>query len=127
MTARVISQSNTDGWAKAGVMIRETLNANSAYAIAALTPANGVNMQYRASTGALAVHNWQLAGVAPTWVRLVRTGNSVQAYSSVNGTSWNALGGAVTIPMAGTVYVGLAVCAENSGALSTVTFDNVTH
>jgi hypothetical protein len=29
--------------------------------------------------------------------------------------------------MAGTVYVGLAVCAHNNGALSTATFDNVTH
>ena len=127
VTARVVGQTNTDGWAKAGVMIRETLNANSAYAIAALTPANGVNMQYRASTGALAVHNWQLAGGAPTWVRLVRTGSSVQAYASANGTSWNALGGAVAVPMAGTVYAGLVVCAHNNGVLSTVRFDNVTH
>jgi len=54
---------------------------------------------------------------------LVRMGNSVQAYSSANGTSWNALGGA----LAGTVYVGLAVCAHNSAVLSTATFDNVTH
>ena len=127
MTARVASQSNTDGWAKAGVMIRETLSASSAYAIAALTPANGLIMQYRAGTGVSASSGGQVAGGAPVWVRLARTGNSVQAYTSANGTSWNALGGAVAIPMAGTVYVGLAVCAHNNGALSTATFDNVTH
>jgi len=52
----------------------------------------------------------------------VRTGNSVQACTSANGTSWNELGGTVAIPMAGTVYVGVAVCAHNSAALSTATF-----
>jgi hypothetical protein len=35
------------------------------------------------------------------------------------GMRW---GGTVAIPMAGTVYVGVAVCAHNSAALSTATF-----
>jgi hypothetical protein len=31
-----------------------------------------------------------------------------------------------TIPMAPTIYAGLAVCAQNNAALCTATFDNVT-
>ena len=37
--ARVTSQSNTDPWAKAGVMIRDSLNASAAYALMPITPA----------------------------------------------------------------------------------------
>src|SRR3974390_7906 len=33
ITARVISQANTNAWAKAGVMIRETLSASSTEAL----------------------------------------------------------------------------------------------
>ncbi len=52
VTARVGSLTNTNAWAKAGVMIRETLNANSSHAAMLLTPSNGFNFQYRNGTGA---------------------------------------------------------------------------
>ena len=51
VTARVLSVQNTDGWAKAGVMMRASLNANSAHAFVAVTPGNGVAWQYRSTTG----------------------------------------------------------------------------
>jgi hypothetical protein len=60
----------------------------------------------------------------PYWVRLDRTGNTFSAYDSADGIHWNPMG-SVTIPMASTVYAGLAVCAFNNGALNDSTFDNV--
>jgi len=52
MIARVTSVQNIDPWSKAGVMIRESTNANAANAFIAVTPGNGVTFQYRPSTGA---------------------------------------------------------------------------
>src|SRR5262249_26661747 len=49
ITARVASQQNTNAWAKAGVMIRETTDAASDYVFVMVTPGNGINMQYRSS------------------------------------------------------------------------------
>src|SRR5690606_42043218 len=52
--ARVESMQDTAPWAKAGVMIRESLDTNSKYAIAYLSPDNGTALQMRASTGGAA-------------------------------------------------------------------------
>jgi hypothetical protein len=52
--AKVTAVQNTDGWAKAGVTIRETLNANSQFACISITANNGALFQYRTSTGASA-------------------------------------------------------------------------
>ena len=42
MAARVVSLDNTDAWAKAGVMIRETLAADSTFAMSIVTPAHSM-------------------------------------------------------------------------------------
>ena len=48
---RIVSMDNTDPWAKAGVMIRESLTSNSANAVTALTPGNGTAFQRRPASG----------------------------------------------------------------------------
>jgi glucose/arabinose dehydrogenase len=122
--ARVTGISNTNAWAKAGVMIRETLNSNSKHAMVVVTPSNGVAFQRRPSTGGSSAHT-AAAGSAPYWVRLVRSGNTFTAYRSVDGTTWNQIG-SVTIAMSSTVFVGLPVTSHNNSALCTATFTNVT-
>jgi hypothetical protein len=107
-------------------MIRATTNANSANALIAVTPGNGVTFQSRASTGGTSGFNNTTGLSAPYWVRLVRSGNTFTAFRSVNGVSWTQQGSATAISMAPTVYVGLAVTAHNNGLLATATFDNVT-
>jgi hypothetical protein len=125
ITARVASQQNTDSWAKVGVMIRETTAANSAYVFLMLTPANGVNMQYRPTTGSNAVQLAQVAAlVAPYWVRLVRSGNTFTGYSSADGVTWTQVG-SISLTMANSATAGLVVTAHNNTLLNTSTFDNI--
>jgi regulation of enolase protein 1 (concanavalin A-like superfamily) len=126
--ARVVSESNTNTWAKAGVMFRNTLDVNSAYAMIFVTPTttNGVSFQYRSSAGSSAANNGAYTGVtAPYWVRLTRTGNSFTAERSPDGTTWTQVGTNQTISMNQTIYVGLEVCSHAAGSLMTATFDNV--
>lgn len=123
---RVVNQQNTDGWAKAGVMIRETLNANSAHAMMVLTPGNGTSFQNRSNSGGSSSHTTPGDGsVAPGWVKIVRSGNTLSGYKSSDGVNWTT-GGSTTLTMGADVYIGLAVSSHNDGVLSTVTFDNLT-
>ncbi len=122
--ARVASVENTNAWAKAGVMMRETLDANSRHAMAVLTPGNGLAFQRRATTGGSSAHTSGGAAAAPTWVRLVRQGNSFSAYRSADGSSWTWIG-TETIAMNATIYVGLAVTSHDNAALCTAQIDGV--
>jgi endoglucanase len=125
ITARVATVQNTNTWAKAGVMLRESTAANSAYAFVMVSSGKGVAMQYRASTAAGAVQSAQTTGlVAPYWVRLVRSGSTFTGYTSADGSTWSQIG-TISITMAGTISSGLAVCAHDNTQLNTSTLDNV--
>ncbi|MCE9518112.1 MAG: putative Ig domain-containing protein [Verrucomicrobia bacterium] len=125
--ARVISQTNTNPWAKAGVMIRENLTAGSRHAMMMVTPVNGFGMILRAATDEASTY---AAGprlnVAPNnWVRLVRAGNSLTGYSSADGTIWTEVFTFTLTNLPANAYIGLAVTATTTSALSTAVFDNV--
>ena len=123
--ARVVSVQNTDGWAKAGVMLRETLDANSRYAFAAITPEQGAAFQRRTATAGDAEHTPGPGATAPYWLRLVRAGDLFSAYSSDTGTSWTLVG-AQSIAMGASIQAGLAVTAHNNRVLCDGVFDHVT-
>jgi len=124
LTAHVTSVPTTDPWAKTGVMIRETLAAGSAHGMMMLTRGNGAAFQWRAATGAATNNVFGPVVTAPYWVRLVRSGSLLSAYTSANGTAWTLVGSA-SIPMATNVYVGLAVTSHNNQVLGTGTVDSV--
>ena len=68
--ACVNSVEDTNDWAKAGVMIRNTLKPNSINAAVVVTPANGVSFQYREETGGNSTSTNIMEITAPHWVRL---------------------------------------------------------
>ncbi|HEY8402780.1 MAG TPA: DUF4832 domain-containing protein [Cytophagaceae bacterium] len=121
---RVDNLTNTDEWAKAGVMIRETLAHNAPHAMAVVTRSNGTALQYRSVTGGISYH-YGSTGTAPLWVKLTRTGDVFNAYKSSDGLSWTSLG-STTISMAQQVYVGLVVTSHNAGVINTARFSQVT-
>lgn len=121
--ARVTGIQNTNGWAKAGVMIRESLASGSPHGFMLVSAASGLAFQHRAATGGSS-GSAGASGSAPRWVRLTRVGGTLTGYSSDNGTSWVQVG-SQSVPLAGTVYVGLAVTAHNNSVLCQATFENV--
>jgi regulation of enolase protein 1 (concanavalin A-like superfamily)/chitodextrinase len=125
ITARVVSQTNTNGWAKAGVMIRETRAAGATYAAVEVTPAEGISLQDRTLTNSNALSALGPFTKAPYWVRVVRAGNVFSGYASVDGVTWKLISTA-TITMASQVFMGMEVCSHNNGTLGAVVFDNVT-
>jgi regulation of enolase protein 1 (concanavalin A-like superfamily) len=127
ITARVLNMQDTAGWAKAGVMIRETLDTASQYVINFMSPENGTALQQRSGTGSSASGVTGNTGLAaPYWVRLVRTNDTFTSFISSDGTNWTQ-SGATTVAMNGNVYAGLAVCSANDGTLCQAQFDNVSY
>ena len=127
ITARVVSQTNTDPSAKAGVMVRESLAANARHASLLAMPKGSLAFQRRAATGGSTVNTGIASVTVPVWLRLTRSGATITAERSVDGVTWTTAGSdATAIPAASaTVYIGLAVTSHNAAATSTVTFTNV--
>jgi hypothetical protein len=132
--AQVLSVDNTDPWAKAGVMIRETLGAGSKFAAVYVTPGSGCSFQGRLDTDVAAVSDSavrtteQQAIVAPYWVKLERdfAGNFRASYSA-NGSTWTLMTwNPQNISMSADVYVGLVLTSHNNDEICEATFSNVT-
>jgi hypothetical protein len=127
IVAKVNSVQNTNNWAKAGVMIRETLTPESAHAMTVITPAQGVSFQRRPSTAGTSVDDTIGGVTAPQWVKIERglSGNFTASYSA-NGTTWQPIGTAQSIQMSTNVYIGLAVTAHDPALTCQAVFSNVT-
>ncbi len=134
MTARVVSigpGSNT--WAKAGVMIRDSLNGGSTHAMTVMTSnsdgtaGNGASFQYRATTDGASANSDSAAVVKPPyWVKIDRLGDNISGSYSVDGKTWRSLGIPQTIAMAAPVYIGLCVTSHAGGEQRSFDFDSIT-
>jgi regulation of enolase protein 1 (concanavalin A-like superfamily) len=124
IVARVDSFSAPHGWAKAGVMIRGSLSADSAHAYALASWENGIAYQRRTSAGAGSVSAAGPLASPPHWVRLVRSGETITSYSSIDGTAWTMIG-SDRIALGATAYVGIAVTSHDPNQRATATFSNL--
>ena len=125
IVARVRSLQNTSTSAKAGVMIRASLDANAANAFMLVTQGKGSDFQRRQSAGAATVNQVATTTArAAWWVKLERIGDAFNAYESADGATWTLVG-TDTIAMGASVYVGLAAVSHNVMATTTANFDFV--
>jgi hypothetical protein len=108
-------------------MLRESLAANSDHIMMIMSPGNGANLQWRATTGGSTTMQQQTGVAVPYWVKLARSGNTFTGYSSADGVTWTQVGTNVTFTMASSYYVGLPVTAHvyPTQVLNTSTFDHV--
>jgi hypothetical protein len=124
--AQVLSVGHTDDWSKAGVMIRDSLDPNSAHAMVAITPVNGVWFGRRIAAGESSTSIKDPNITAPQWVKLERSsGGLVRAYYSADGSTWTQLGIPEPIMMSMPIYIGLALTSHNPDATCQASFTNV--
>ena len=121
---RVGAVDAVHGWTKAGVMIRESLQPDAAYAFVAVTPAKGVALQYRSATAVASAQANVVSATAPQWVKLSRRGSQVSAFRRTDAGTWQPLG-SVNVSLSATVYVGVAVSSHDATRAATATFDNL--
>jgi regulation of enolase protein 1 (concanavalin A-like superfamily) len=109
-------------WAKAGIMIKASTTAGSAYAAVMVTPGHGVRMQYD-YTHDLAGLSGTPSASSPRWLRLTRAGDTVTGYDSADGTHWTKIGTATLAGLPPSVQAGL-FAASPQYLLGAQTFAN---
>jgi len=124
--AQILSAQYTGSGDLVGAMIRESLTPGSTYAMMGIAPAGQYRWVRRTTTGSGSSSN-RAGGASPpnVWVRLVRSGNTLYAYKSNNGSSWNSVN-SCTITMAPNIYIGFAAASGSSSTLATSVLTNVT-
>jgi regulation of enolase protein 1 (concanavalin A-like superfamily) len=125
--AKVLSITNTDSLAKAGVMMRESLDAGSKHFTVVASPSSRVSFVRRTTTGGAAVSTPKSGVNIPVWVRLTRNGNTFTTQYSANGTTWITVGTPQEIQMPAELYVGLCVTSRNATTICTAEFSDVTN
>ena len=123
--AKVESVRNSHNWAKAGVMIRDSLEPDSVHAMMVVTPAQGVSYQRRTAAGDVSSSDTQAGIAAPQWVKIERDlGGMVTASYSDDGTTWTLLATEV-IAMNPPLYIGLALTSHATDITCEATFSDV--
>jgi ABC-type transport system involved in multi-copper enzyme maturation permease subunit len=135
ITAQVTSQEDSNEWAAAGVIVKESTEPGSQYAAMMVTPGHGVRFHANYRTNRAGPE-----GTAPRWLRLTRTGDRITGYESTDGATWNEVGSIELDGLPDTVEAGMFVTSPEQfeidrtfgstsvgggSTFGTATFDNV--
>jgi hypothetical protein len=109
---------------KACLIVRQTLDADSAYADAALHGDGLTSLQYREFGGG-PTREIQANVTGPLRLRLEKRGSYVSMSIAPPGESLRPAGGSFRLELQDAFYVGLGVCAHNDDHLETAVFSHV--
>jgi hypothetical protein len=123
ISARVSSLQNTDARAKAGLMLRQSLDAGAINAALVVTPSSGIAFQQRTAANGETTR-LVTPGSVPTWLRLVRSGGTVSAFRSSDGANWTLIA-THSVPLQGTVLAGMVVTSARPSRLANAWFESV--
>jgi subtilisin family serine protease len=124
IVARVTGVENTNPFAKAGVMLRETAAAGAAHVILDVRPDGSLELMTRQSPDGPTAFVNGTTQAPPAWLKLVRTGSTVTGFASPDGTSWTTVG-TTSVTMSSTAFVGLIVTSHDTTRTNTSMFDSV--
>ncbi|WP_245853020.1 hypothetical protein [Natrinema ejinorense] len=139
VTVKIDDLEETDAYAKAGLMVRQSLANDEEHAMIRKTVGNDTSVQWRSDDGDQAESTTSDSGedlsrvssgtITADWQRLVREGETIRAYGSDDGENWTLIAeispSAGTIDFADSAYVGLAVTSHDAGTLCAATFSNL--
>ena len=113
---------------QAGIMIRESLDPKARYVSLSGRPSEGIvqGADFRAKPSFGGIPS-RLASVdlpGPTWLDVVRVGNTFSAFASTDGVNWTSLG-STTLAMNSAVYIGAYVASAQRNVWMTADFDQV--
>lgn len=127
VVVRQNSITQSDAWAKGGLMAREELTPGSRHWNVLNTPQGGANItvaQQRSATDGES-SDWHTASVTQNpypnaWVRIKRTGQSLSAFHSTDGQSWTLAAQSTPDPaLPATLYVGIVTTGHGNDSIDT--------
>ena len=117
-------EAGGDPHKKAFLIIRQSLDADSAYADVALHGNGLTSLQARDEKGA-ATHEIQSNISGPKRVRLQKIGQYFYMYVSGAGDDLRFAGGSIRVKLEEPFYIGIGVCAHDKDATETAVFSKV--
>lgn len=153
VVVRISTMEKTHPWAKAGIMLRRSLEDVSPHTMLAVTPEKGVALirrqltggqsqddahqamrlvgtsskstfQQRGAAGADTAKDSIAAAALPRWLKLVKRGNVVAAFDSPDGREW-LWAGTIQQDFGTQFYVGLAVTSHDHARACRVLFSDL--
>jgi Tol biopolymer transport system component len=109
---------------KAVLMIRQSLDADSAYADAALHGDGLTSLQARTEKGAV-THEVQANRTAPHRLRIMKRGGQIYIFLAGDGEALSFAGGSIRLALQEPFYIGIGVCSHEKDATETAVFSNV--
>jgi TolB protein len=109
---------------KAVLMMRQSLDPDSAYVDVALHGDGLTSLQYRETKGAT-THEIQSNISAPTRLRIEKRGDYVFVSLGTHGEKLQPSGAAMRVSFSAPFYVGIGVCSHDKDAIEKAVFSNV--
>src|SRR5271157_4011184 len=109
---------------KAVLMIRQNLDADSAYVDVALHGNGLTSLQFRDEKGAL-THEVQSNISGPKRLRITKHGEYVYLSLAGDGEELHVASGSLRVPLRGEFYAGIGVCAHDKDVVEKAVFSNV--
>ena len=131
IVVKVESVTNTSSSAKAGVMIRDTLDPDSKHALVFSRPDGGIRFRRRTETAGDSTSSVENGLVLPYWVKLERDlSGLVTASHSADGVTFvpindTNMGSSDTLQMNAPIYIGLALSSNNPEETCQAVFSEV--
>jgi len=127
VAVHAVALEGTTGWEKAGVMVRESLDATARHVMArrnqdgeTVYDASPSSVQWRAASGE---NTTARLGPMAEWLRVKRSGDTIEVFGSMTGENWERFYefGADGLSLSEDVYVGLAATGMEEYGPGTVT------
>jgi TolB protein len=109
---------------KAVVMIRQSLDPDSAYVDIALHGVGLTSLQYRDENGA-PTHEIQANVSAPLTLQLEKHGDYFSMRLGMRGGKLEVAGGSIRVPIHGEYYIGIGVCSHEKDLVEQAAFSKV--
>jgi hypothetical protein len=123
LTARVVSEQNTDPFAKAGLIMGD-FAPTARRVILDVKPDGGIEFMARTSDGSSMSFVAGANASFPVWLRLTRSGAEFTGEISPDGVTWTIVGSVAMTNPTGAAS-GFAVTSHNPAVLNTAVFDHV--
>ena len=129
VTARLVSHTGSSLSAKGGVMIRDASADAAPHGMMGIAHSWGGYFTWRNVIGGSTATSYGSSKVNPQWIRLVREGDTLTAFRSLNSatntpSAWVKQGSTQVFSAGAPIHVGLAVDSAAT-ALNTVVLDNL--
>lgn len=125
LTAKIsILGEGGDAHRKALLMIRQSLDADSAYVDAALHGEGLTSLQYRETKGAI-TREVESSVSGPAVLRIEKRGNRFYLWVGNGSNDLQFAGGSAWVELRDPFYVGIGVCAHNKDAVEKAAFSEV--